>query len=65
MAAVQHKSRKKTRKLREFVVRLEQPGLYDRLYNESIRRTRKEGRRVAMTEIVREAIEEHLAAKAA
>lgn len=56
---------KKQPKRREFVIRLEQPGIYDKLFNESIRRTRAEGRRVAMTEIVREALEVHLAKPAA
>jgi hypothetical protein len=46
--------------LRQFVVRLEQPGLYDRLFDASLRRSREEGRHVPMTDIAREAIEKHL-----
>ncbi len=44
----------------QFVVRLEQPGLYDELYEESIRQTRSAGRRVPMTAIAREAFVEYL-----
>lgn len=58
MAARQTKN---PRKLRQFVVRLEQPGLYDRLLNRSLRLSREEGRRVPMTEIAKQAIEEFLA----
>jgi len=47
-------------RLRQFVVRLEQPGLYDRLLRASNIRSEEEGRKVAMTEIAREAIEEKL-----
>ena len=46
--------------LREFVVRLEQPGLYDRLFDKSVEMTKDKGRRVPMTEIVRVALEKHL-----
>lgn len=46
---------------REFVVRLESPGLYDDLYDESVTRTKENGRRVPMTELCREALEQYLA----
>lgn len=56
------KPRRRSRKLlRQVVVRLEQPGPYDRLLHESNRRTRKEGRRVPMTQIMREALDQYLA----
>jgi len=51
----------KTKQLRQFVVRLEQPGLYDKLRDEAYKRSKREGRQVAMTEIVREAVRNHLA----
>lgn len=46
--------------LRQFVVRLESPGVYDKLRDEAFRRSKREGRRVPMTEIVRDAIIQHL-----
>jgi hypothetical protein len=47
---------------RQFVVRLEQPGLYDGLLDRSLKRSKEEGRRVPMTTLAREAIEAYLAA---
>jgi predicted transcriptional regulator len=60
MAATETRRRRTKPRLREFVVRLEQPGLYDRLFNESIKRTRAEGRRVPMTELMRNALDAYL-----
>lgn len=54
------------KKRREFVVRLDQGGgdrLYDKLQSESYKRSKREGRRVPMTEIAREAIAAHLNGK--
>ena len=51
--------RKKVRK-RQFVVRLDQPGTYDKLLDRSLERSREEGRRVPMTAVAREAIEAYL-----
>src|ERR1043166_6818604 len=51
--------RKKVRK-RQFVVRLDQPGTYDKLLDRSLERCREEGRRVPMTAVAREAIEAYL-----
>ena len=55
----------KTKQLRQFVVRLEQPGLYDKLKDEAYKRSKREGRQVAMTELVRDAIRDYLGVKAA
>ena len=52
--------RKRTRKTREFVIRLDSPGLYDQLYRESVKRSKAEQRRVPMTEITREALDRYL-----
>lgn len=51
---------KRRRKQREFVVRLDSPGLYDQLYRESVKRSRVEQRRVPMTELTREALDRFL-----
>jgi hypothetical protein len=51
---------KKRRKQREFVIRLDSPGLYDQLFRESVKRSRNEQRRVPMTEIAREALDRYL-----
>jgi hypothetical protein len=51
----------KAKQLRQFVVRLEQPGLYDKLRDEAYKRSKKEGRQVPMTELVREAVKTYLA----
>lgn len=51
---------KRKRKQREFVVRLDSPGLYDQLFRESVKRSRQEQRRVAMTELTREALDRFL-----
>ena len=51
----------KTKQLRQFVVRLEQPGLYDKLRDEAYKRSKREGRQVAMTELARDAIRDYLA----
>lgn len=48
------------RHLRQFVVRLEQPGLYDDLAELSHHRSKLSASRVAMTDIAREAIEAHV-----
>lgn len=50
-----------TRRLRQFVVRLEQPGLYDELAELSHHRSKLSTSRVAMTDIAREAIAAHVA----
>lgn len=60
MAAVETPKKRKQRTTREFVIRLESPGLYDKLFAESVRRSKKERRRVAMTEITREALDQYL-----
>ena len=52
--------RRKQRKTREFVIRLDSPGLYDQLFRESVKRSKAEQRRVPMTEITREALDRHL-----
>lgn len=59
MAASKQAKSQKVR-MRQFVVRLAQPGLYDRLLRYSLRRSREEGRRVPMTSLSREAFEEYL-----
>lgn len=59
MAAVENKKRKQ-RKQREFVIRLDSPGLYDQLFRESVKRSKAEQRRVPMTEITREALDRYL-----
>jgi hypothetical protein len=51
---------KRVKKQREFVIRLDSPGLYDQLYRESVKRSRAEQRRVPMTEITREALDRYL-----
>ena len=51
---------KRKRKQREFVIRLDSPGLYDQLFRESVKRSKAEQRRVPMTEITREALDRHL-----
>jgi hypothetical protein len=61
MAAVETpKKGRKARKQREFVIRLDSPGLYDQLFRESVKRSRQEQRRVPMTEITREALDRYL-----
>ena len=61
MAAIETPKRaRKARKQREFVIRLDSPGLYDQLFRESVRRSKAEQRRVPMTEITREALDRHL-----
>lgn len=60
MAAVEDIKRRKPRKQREFVIRLDSPGLYDQLFRESVKRSKAEQRRVPMTEITREALDRHL-----
>lgn len=52
--------KRRTRKQREFVIRLDSPGLYDQLYRESVKRSKQEQRRVPMTEITREALDRYL-----
>lgn len=47
-------------RLRQFVVRLEQPGLYDELLAESLDESHREGRKVPMTDIARDAIANEL-----
>jgi hypothetical protein len=59
MAAVET-PKKRGRKQREFVIRLDSPGLYDQLFKESVKRSKAEQRRVPMTEITREALDRHL-----
>lgn len=53
-------STKRKRKQREFVIRLDSPGLYDQLFRESVKRSKAEQRRVPMTEITREALDRYL-----
>lgn len=62
MAALEQESAPKRRPKvqREFVIRLDSPGLYDQLFRESVKRSRNEQRRVPMTEIVREALDRYL-----
>lgn len=60
MAAQQTAAKPRPRvvtRLRQFVVRLEQPGLYTRLLSASLRLSEREGRHIHMTEIAREGIE--------
>lgn len=49
------------RRLRQFVVRLEQPGLYDDLNELAHHRSKLSTERVPMTDIAREAIAAHVA----
>lgn len=60
MTSVATEPKRKKRKQREFVIRLDSPGLYDQLFRESVRRSKSEQRRVPMTEITREALDRHL-----
>lgn len=59
-ATATEKAPKRKRKQREFVIRLDSPGLYDQLFRESVKRSRQEQRRVPMTEITREALDRYL-----
>jgi hypothetical protein len=54
-------ARRKPVKLRQFVIRLEQPGIYDKLRDEAYKRSKREGRRVPMTELTRLALIDYLA----
>ncbi len=56
---------KQKKRQRQFVVRLEQPGLYDRLLRYSLNRSKVEGRRIPMTSLAREALIEFLDRRAA